>query len=485
MSSKEKVGELNIRDRTVFIRDNLPIMRCLNDNCIDLVYLDPPFNKNRKFHGVIGSPAEGTGFKDYWERSDTKDEEIQYVKQKHLKLHQLLETVDGVGVKGSKYYLYYMAVRLIEIHRILKPTGSVYLHCDDTMSHYLKLLMDTIFGVQNYQNEIVWKRASGKSSARRRFDREVDTLFFYSKSDDYFFQSSYKPYTEEFIKKTYRESDSKGRYAQADITGPNVNSKDPEWKGWHPSSIGRSWSLNLLTLDSIMPREEHKKLSTLEKLELLDKHGFIHYSSNKKPSWKKYLHLMQGDKVRNLWDDINNVRGNEDTHYETQKPLKLLDRIIKASSQEGDVVLDPFCGCATTCVSADRLGRKWIGIDIAPAAERLVVSRIKKNQGLWQDIVSRSDLPARTDLGKIPKYNSPENKKKLYGEQGGDCALCEDHFEYRHLVVDHIIPKIDGGQDNLENLQLTCANCNSRKGKKSHAEIKLKIKEERKNIRKH
>ena len=248
----------------------------------------------------------------------------------------------------------------------------------------------------------------------------------------------------------------------------------------------REGNFNLRTLDSIMPREEHSKLSTIEKLKLYDEHGFIHYSSSGQPYWKKYLHLMPGEKAGNFWGDITQIKNNKQkVGYNTQKPLALMERIIQASSKPGDIILDPFCGCATTCVASERLNRQWIGIDISKAAKRLVVARIKEDQGLYQNIVAREDIPKRTDQGKIPKYNCKENKEQLYGQQKGICNICEDHFEYRHLVVDHVVPRVDGGQDNIENLQLTCSNCNSQKGRKSHAEISIKVREDRKHITTH
>ena len=159
-------------------------------------------------------------------------------------------------------------------------------------------------------------------------------------------------------------------------------------------------------------------------------------------------------------------RDDERTGYPTQKPLALLDRIIKASSNEGDVVFDPFCGCATTCVAADRLKRNWIGIDISEKAAELVVERIKADQGFFQEIIARTDIPKRTDLGNILRYNAPANKNQLYGEQGGNCNGCGTHFQKQHLEVDHIIAESVGGTDHTENLQLLCSHCNRIKGER-------------------
>lgn len=167
----------------------------------------------------------------------------------------------------------------------------------------------------------------------------------------------------------------------------------------------------------------------------------------------------------------------ERTGYPTQKPLKMLERIIKASSNKDDVVFDPFCGCATTCVAADRLRRNWIGIDISKKAVELVIDRIKTDQGLFQEIIHRTDIPHRSDLGNIPPYNSPANKTKLYGEQSGNCNGCKTHFEVQHLEIDHIIAKSVGGTDHIGNLQLLCGNCNRIKGNRGQEYLITKLAE--------
>ncbi len=380
----------NIKPKTVFTGDNLPIMRGINSESVDLIYLDPPFNSKTNYAAPIGSAAAGAEFKDTWTLSDVDNAWLDLIETKYPALNRVIH---AAMTNSDKSYLIYMAVRLLEMHRILKDTGAIYLHCDTTMSHYLKLVMDAVFGKGNFRNEVIWHYYNVASTSRKFIGRKHDTIFFYAKSDatSFNWDSMREPY-----------------------------SSDSNW-------VKASGS-----------------------------YGDARYSPNEK-----------GKLMHDVWriPTINNM-AKERTGYPTQKPLTLLAHIIKASSNEGDVVLDPFCGCATTCVAADRLQRDWIGIDISEKAAELVVERIKTDQGLFQEIIARTDIPKRTDLGDIPRYNAPENKTQLYGEQSGDCNGCGTHFQKQHLEVDHIIAKEVGGTDHIKNLQLLCSNCNRIKGER-------------------
>ena len=371
---------VNINSKTIFTGDNLPIMRGINSESVALIYLDPPFNSKANYAAPIGSEAAGAEFKDTWTLNDVDAAWLDLIEAKHPALNRVIHAAMS---DSDKSYLIYMAVRLLEMHRILKDSGSIYLHCDPTMSHYLKLVMDTIFGKQHFQNEIIWCYERG-SRRKSQFGRKHDVILFYSKTKNYVFDS------------------------------------DAVWQVKKDAKSGKVYR----------------------------------YSTDVGvlcPDW---------------WIGIQQLNRNEKERlgYPTQKPLALLDRIIKASSNEGHVVFDPFCGCATTLVAADRLQREWIGVDISAKAAELVVERIKDDQGMFEDIIARDDIPNRTDLGNIPRYNVPENKTQLYGEQGGDCNGCGEHFQTQHLEIDHIIARSVGGTDHITNLQLLCSHCNRIKG---------------------
>ena len=396
---------INIKSKTIFTGDNLPIMRGINSESVDLIYLDPPFNSKANYAAPIGSKAAGAEFKDTWTLNDVDAAWLDLIEAKHPALNRVIH---AAMTNSDKSYLIYMAARLLEMKRILKDTGSIYLHCDPTMSHYLKLIMDTIFGKQNFRSEITWKRATStqKGSQHRslRWGNNVDILLFYASS----LSTSLSPereLTEPEIKEKFDRVDENGRRYYDDSShiwsSPNMGDRPNlcyEWRGFvnpHPSG----WRLSKERLE-----EEYQK-------------GNIVIRPDGKLERRKYLEDYKGASYGNLWEDILPTSRNERTGYPTQKPLALLDRIIKASSNKGDVVFDPFCGCATTLVAADRLQREWIGIDISEKAAELVVERIKADQGLFGEIIARTDIPKRTDLGNIPRYNAPQNKTLLYGEQ--------------------------------------------------------------------
>ncbi len=338
----------SIKNRTIFCHDNLEILRGIDSDCVDLIYLDPPFNKKKTFTAPIGSNAEGASFSDIFREEDVKDEWLLDIKEDHYFIHDLLSTVKTIEGRASYNFCYlaYMAIRLLECHRILKETGSLYLHCDPTMSHYLKLLMDCIFGEINFRNEIIWCYHGPGSPKMRQFNRKSDSIFWYSKSKVWTFNGD-------------------------DVRVPF---KDPN------QSLRRA-----MATDGTFSDEEVKE------------------------------YREKGKIPENWWEIRIAARSKtEYTGYPTQKPRALLERIIKASSNAGDVVLDPFCGCATTCVAAERLGRSWVGVDVSIKAFELIKERMDKEVerkgelGLEdKEVDFQTSPPARTDLGadtRVQKY---------------------------------------------------------------------------------
>ena len=470
---------MNWKDKTIFIGDNLHIMRGMNSNSVDLIYLDPPFNSNRDYAAPIGSKAAGAAFKDTWTLSDVDEAEHGELAEQSPPLHTVIQAAREAHGKGMQSYLIMMSIRLLEMKRLLKDTGSIYLHCDPTASHYLKLVMDAVFGRDNFRNEVVWKRTSTKSLGKR-YAVNTDRILYYVKSDSATWNQQYTPYDDEYIQKTYRRQDKHGRWATVDLSGGKAGSERAYMplKGIEPPP-GRAWAppaRNRFPVSAqILLPDNYEALDQLAKCEALDDAGLLHWSKGEKgrPRWKKYLSAMPGVVAGDLVLNTPPVKGKERTGYPTQKPLALLERIIKASSNPGDVVFDPFCGCATTMVAADRLQRSWVGIDISPKAAELVVERIKADQGLFPEIVHRDDYPKRTDMGDTPPART--HKHTLFGLQEGLCGGCEIFFPFRNLTIDHKVPRSKGGTDHFDNLWLLCGACNSMKGTGTVAELRAKL----------
>ena len=456
----------NFKNRTLWTGDNLDIMRGLNSESVDLIYLDPPFNSNRNYAAPIGSAAAGAAFKDTWTLSDVDLAWHGEIAEANPALYRVIEAAREAHGRGMQSYLIMMAVRLLEMHRLLKPTGSIYLHCDPTAGHYLKLLMDTVFGAANVRNDITWKRTHSHGDPRRKFGAITDTLLLYSKSDDYKFVPQYQPFPQEYIDKTFTRTDPDGRRWQSvTLRSPNPR---PNLTYPYEASNGVTY-------------QPHRNgwSCDLQRMKKYDKEDRLHFPTRSSGALrlKMYLDESPGAKIQNLWDDIPPISANaqERLGYPTQKPLTLLERIIKASSNGGDVVLDPFCGCATALVAAEKLEREWVGIDISAKARDLVKVRMGKELGLFSiKTVYRDDVPMRTDLGELPHYKT--HKHTLFGKQEGHCAGCKHDFPFRNFTVDHIIAKSTGGTDHIDNLQLLCNACNSMKGSKTQEEFLVALK---------
>ena len=471
----------NVQHRTMFTGDCLAVLRGFDDACIDLIYLDPPFNSKHNYAAPIGSKAAGAAFRDTWTLDDIDVAWIGMIADEHPDLHRVIE---ATHTKSDRAYLAYMAVRLIEMKRVLKLTGSIYLHCDPTMSAWLRIAMDAIFGKQNFRNEIVWKRTSSKSGTRK-LAAVHDVILFYAASAKSTYNPVYIDHDPEYVRKFYRYEDAHGRYRNDNLTATGVRHGDSgqPWRGIDPSVKGNHWRAPGTFPDHVEKPARWNDMATREKLDFLDAAGLIYWPKKKGgvPAFKRYLSTSKGAVVTDMLLDIPplSARAKEKVGYPTQKPLRLLERLISASSNPGDFVLDPFCGCATACVAAEKLGRKWIGIDLSPVAADLVRLRVDKeltdilsSMGPYRyEIIHRTDIPVQTS----GVQRSPDIKHTLYGQQEGYCNGCRVHFPFRNMTIDHIIPIAKGGADTDSNLQLLCGACNSKKGKRSQEVLRAEL----------
>ena len=464
----------------------------MNSESVHLIATDPPFNKGRDFHATPDSLSSGASFQDRWSwERDVHKEWVEKIKDDFPKVQNVIEGSRSSYGDDMGAFLCFMAVRLVEMKRILREDGSIYLHCDSTASHYLKQLMDSIFGHKNFRNDIVWKRAGGRAKGSqhkpKRFGRDTDSLLFYTKSAKAVFHGAFRIRSPEEIAEKFPYRDEKGAYHTEVplFCQPSMGERPNlcyEYKGVrnpHPSG----WRVSRA------------------RLEEMDSRGEIIWREGKRPLRKTYAHSDPGQPYGDLWDDITNLTNEvEKVGYPTQKPLDLYERIIEASSNEGDIVLDPFAGCATTCIAAEKLNRQWVGIDIWNKVQNVVLDRLEKEglkapkhsrrktalkQGFLfaDDLYFTSELPERTDYGEeaVPflmtkkridepkdEHLSDASKRKYLLEQyGSKCQGCDREFDDdRYLEMDHNTPLSDGGWNHIKNRILLCGPCNKLKSNK-------------------
>ena len=385
---------------TLYFGDNLHILRqYIPDESVDLIYLDPPFNSNATYNVLFRersgeeSAAQITAFDDTWRWNI--ESELAYqdvITQQTGKIGDLLAAMRAfLGQNDMMAYLTMMAQRMVELHRVLKPAGSIYLHCDPTASHYLKLLLDAVFGAANFRNEIVWRRTNAKGLAFKGYPRNNDILLYYSKDTAFSWNRPFRPYDKEYVERFYRykEEGTGRRYRLGDLTNPNRNRPNLtyEWNGHL-----RVWRW------------------TKERMQEAHDNGLIEYSSTGLARQKRYLDEMNGNPVDTIWEDIKPIQAHakERLGYPTQKPEALLERIISASSNEGDVVMDPFCGCGTAVAAAERLNRRWVGIDITHLAITLIRHRLHdafgEELGPYEVVGEPKDLLSAESLALHDRY---------------------------------------------------------------------------------
>jgi DNA modification methylase len=390
-----------MRNRLYF-GDNLDILKQhIPNESIDLIYLDPPFNSNRDYNVLFReqsgehSPAQIKAFTDTWNWAGAAH--AWDVFPEICPVPRLVELMAGfistLGRNDITAYLVMMTPRLYQLHRALKPTGSLYLHCDPTASHYLKLSLDALFGARNFRNEIIWKRSSAHSDVKqgmKRCGRIHDVIFHYTKSDDYSWNSHYTRYTEDYLAAEYRHVSPDGRrYKETDLTAAKPGG-DTEYL-WH---VKRNASTAVWEADvddehlnpkygweyrGVRPYNGRYWAYSQDNLKTFARDGHLIHRKTGQPRLVQFADEMPGIPLQDVWDDIPPVAGAQSLGYATQKPIALLERIVSAASNPGDTILDPFCGCGTTVASAQKLGRKWIGIDITPIAISLIQKRLWDN----------------------------------------------------------------------------------------------------------
>ena len=427
------MADPNWENRTLFHGDNLNILRGMNTETVDLIATDPPFNKGKDFHATPDSLAAGSKFQDRWSwEHDVHQEWVEQITDDFPNVMHVIQGSRNSYGDGMGAFLCFLGVRLLEMRRVLKETGSIYLHCDPTASHYIKELLDSIFGKSQFRNEIIWYYTNSGGRGKRTYAKKHDVLFWYSKSKNYFFDGI---------------RDGQKRSAGITSKGGKIYEKDGK-------TYQQIWSRG-----------------------------------------KSYTYCLSDDRIA---DDVWSIQpipphGKERVGYPTQKPLALYERIIKNTSDENDIILDPFAGCATTLIAAERLNRQWVGIDIWKKAEEVVLDRLER-EGLFAKKYKRqakstapgvlfaehmhftSEISARTDKGEeavpfllsVETYkepndgmNNPQRKDYLVKRYGCRCQGCDREFDDpRYLELDHNNPRSQGGMNHIRNRILLCSPCN-------------------------
>jgi DNA modification methylase len=382
----------------LYFGDNLEILRkYIPDGSVDLIYLDPPFNSKATYNVLFKEPggessqAQITAFEDTWHWGLESERALQEIAASAIapaEVKELMSVLPNMVGKRTDMmaYLTMMGIRLIELKRVLKDTGSIYLHCDPTASHYLKILMDTIFGAQNFRNEIVWKRTSAHNDPGR-YGANIDIILFYAVSSSWVWNQIYLAHDEDYINRFHHEDQDGRLWTDDNLTAKGLSGGGYEYEYKGVKSLWRC---------------------PLETMQKLDAEGKLHFTKAGGIRLKRYLDENKGVVLQCLWDDIPpiNSQAKERLGYQTQKPEALLERIIKASSNEGDTILDPFCGCGTAIIAAQKLNRKWIGIDITHLAIGLMKWRLRNMvpMPVYKVIGEPKDLAGAIELAEQNKY---------------------------------------------------------------------------------
>lgn len=476
----------------LYYGDNLEILGDTHDESVDLIYLDPPFNSNRSYNILfqertgVEAMAQIEAFTDTWTWSQQSDDQYDQLTGGGAP-EKVALAIEGMrrllGTSDVLAYLVMMTPRLLEMRRVLKSSGSIYLHCDPTASHYLKVMLDAIFGLTNFRNEIVWRR-TGSHGPRKSFGPIHDTILFYTKTNDYYFSVRRRPYSRRHVETRYKRDDGTGKLRF--ISGGNVltgsgatgGESGAEWKGFDPSAKRRHWAVPGFLSEQMEP--EFQELGVLAKLDALYEAGLIRIDPGTEwPVPVRYLELGDGQPFQDMWayqpGTEGTVYGTEEgvdsdiqwlgptaperLGYQTQKPRGLLERILESSCPPGGTVLDPFCGCGTTVDAAQKLGRRWIGIDITYLAIDLIVTRLANTHG--RDVVEAfevhgvphdeagaqalwEDNPFDFERWAVSLVEGTPNEKQQ-GDKGSDGIIRFPHTYEKGSSVGRVVVSVKGG----------------------------------------
>ena len=404
--------------------DNLDILRSLATESVDLVYLDPPWNPKADYNVIFReSRAQRDAFEGTWRWGPTAEDHYAYLTQTarnrgnvQAPVSHLIAALRAAGTTPMLAYIVEMTVRLVELHRVLSPRGSLFLHSDPTASHYLKLVLDALFGALSFRNEVIWKRTGSHNSAHR-FGPVHDVILFYAKTDKALFNRINGPYLDGYVESHFRAQDERGRFQAVSLTGPGARTGDSgkPWSGHDPTVGGRHWqpASYLYSKYRTLTGDDLAQYPLLERLDKLDEVGLIYQPKRTSvPRYRYYVEDAPGTPLPDVWTDIPplNSQARERTGWGTQKPVALLQRIIEASTQPGDLVLDPFCGCGTALDAAEGLGRRWIGIDITWHAIAVMKARMRVRYGIDAKI---EGAPTEVDGARQLSLQKPNGRDQF------------------------------------------------------------------------
>lgn len=454
------------RNRALFVGDNLDPLRLMPPASVDLIYLDPPGNTGSTYTATSRAKARGVSFKDSWSHEDVDDEWLLELEMFHQEAYQAIRTATLSHGESMAAYLTFMAIRLKEIKRILKPAGSIYLHTNPGVSHYLRTVMDALFGQSNFRNEIIWRRPSTRTGARRWLPIHDTILFYTGGRRRVRWNQVTQEHFADYWTRHYRLEDEYGRYQTAPLINRGLREGDQgdEWRGIWPARDGNHWSISLRTLKDAYPDIDHVEwLTTRQKLDLLDEADLIHWPPRGTvPRQKIYADMTEGGPVQDILMYVDSLdhSSREGVGWPTQKPEGLLDLLISVSSEPGDVVLDPFCGSGTACVVAERLGRQWLGMELAPEAGPVLSERLNR---LSKDVIPH--------VASVPPQQSPAHdallthgslralKDALYSAQGGRCGICFEDCTADLLTVGYVRSISEENPTGEPELLMLCHSC--------------------------